>query len=618
MSNSLFLPRFGDMDFYLGCDALFSGSRVSLSNRLAEHALAVTMSEQLTASQKVTPTTKLGMTTFLFITHIGAAAIAYLVGVPQGLEHGEFFRGLALAGVVGVVWATVISFTVLRDLGLVEAALAQLAAGQTIAPLPTKYREPMRFMMEQINKLAERQQEISSMRGLLSGQVGEAAAQEERNRLARDLHDSIKQQIFSINVSAAAAQVRWEQDPIGAQAALADVRRSAQEAMVEMRAMLQQLAPAPLEKVGLAQALRDQAEALAFRSGAQVDTTIGDLPHDDRLPPGAQEAIFRVAQEALANIARHARANTVSLRLHANDAVVILQIDDDGQGFDLSTLANGMGITNMRSRAESMGGSLVLDSAVNNGTHLGLSIPLLQIETVDEEAKAAEAKIEQQLKQAIIPPFLAGIGGGVAVLMAAFFIAVGDQTFAAIGQWVFGALTVISLLVALYGALRSRTRATALTVTVGQDKATWSNYRYYVGSAVLVFFIFVFLFAPEIILQSGRAPTSALAFAGAALMGVIASMVFTYAMYDRHLRLLSPAKLREAIGKNYADSAWNRWSWIWSVPMFLNLLIDFPPPFPPQAGDWLGLALPILGLVFLIWGIWYMRYHQRWQRKLGI
>jgi signal transduction histidine kinase len=560
--------------------------------------------------------TRLGMTTFLAITHVGAAVIAYLVGVPAGLEAAELFRGLGLAAVIGIVWALVITFTVLRDLGLAEAALARLAAGQSIAPLPTKYREPMRFLMEQVNALAERQREITSMRGLLSGQVGEAAAQEERNRLARDLHDSIKQQIFSINISAAAAQARWETDPAGAQAALADVRRSAQEAMVEMRAMLQQLAPAPLEKVGLAQALRDQAEALAFRSGAQVDATISDLPHDDRLPPGAQEAIFRVAQEALANIARHARASTVALRLRADDSAVWLEIDDDGQGFDPSAAAGGMGMTNMRARAESVGGALALDSAVGNGAHLRLNIPLLQIDTVDEEANAMEARREQELKRAILPPFLAGIGGGVAVLLATFFVLVGDETFAAIGQPVFAALTILSLMVALYGALRSRAQATALTVVAGDDKATWSNYRYYVGSAVLVFFLFVFLFAPEILLQGGVDPMRALTFAAVALVGVVVSMVYTYRMYDRHLRLLSPAKLREAIGKNYADSVWNRWSWIWSVPMFLNLLIDFPPPFPPQAGDWLGLALPMLGVVFLVWGVWYMRYHQRWRREL--
>ena len=126
------------------------------------------------------------------------------------------------------------------------------------------------------------------------------AAQEERNRLARDLHDSIKQQLFSIHVGAAAVQARWDNDPTGAKTALADVRQSAQAALVEMNALLQQLAPAPLAKVGLVQALQEQAEALGYRTGADVAVDIGPLPDDERFPDGAQEAIFRTGQPGLA------------------------------------------------------------------------------------------------------------------------------------------------------------------------------------------------------------------------------------------------------------------------------------------------------------------------------
>ena len=144
-------------------------------------------------------------------------------------------------------------------------------------------------------------------RGLLQ-QIGEAAAQEERNRLARDLHDSIKQQLFSINVGTAAAQERWERDPEGARKALADVRRSAREAMVEMQAMLHQLRPEALGTAGLIEALREQCEALGYRSGAEVALEIGEPVPDDRMPPGAQDTLFRIGQEMLANVARHARA----------------------------------------------------------------------------------------------------------------------------------------------------------------------------------------------------------------------------------------------------------------------------------------------------------------------
>jgi signal transduction histidine kinase len=211
--------------------------------------------------------------------------------------------------------------------------------------------------------------------GLLQ-QIGEAAAQEERNRLARDLHDSIKQQLFSINVGTATAQERWEGDPQGAREALADVRRSAREAMVEMQAMLHQLRPEALGTAGLIEALREQCEALGYRTGAKIELELGEPAPDDRLPPGAQEALFRLGQEMLANVARHARARHVRLWLGRQEDAVRLCVEDDGQGFDPAAGAPGMGLRNLRERAASLGGKLKMDSAPGAGTRAEVLIPL--------------------------------------------------------------------------------------------------------------------------------------------------------------------------------------------------------------------------------------------------
>ncbi|HEV7508613.1 MAG TPA: sensor histidine kinase [Thermoanaerobaculia bacterium] len=212
--------------------------------------------------------------------------------------------------------------------------------------------------------------------GLLR-QIGEAAAQEERNRLARDLHDSIKQQLFSINVGTATAQERWERDPEGARAALADVRRSAREAMVEMQAMLHQLRPEALSTAGLIEALREQCEALGYRTGAEVTLELGEQVPDDRMPPGAPEALFRMGQEMLANVARHARARKVRLWLGRQDEDVMLRILDDGQGFDPAAEASGMGLRNLKERAASLRGKLEVASAPGLGAGLTVRLPLL-------------------------------------------------------------------------------------------------------------------------------------------------------------------------------------------------------------------------------------------------
>src|SRR5262245_43791723 len=215
-------------------------------------------------------------------------------------------------------------------------------------------------------------------------QLSEAAAQQERNRLARDLHDSIKQQIFRINVAAATAQTRWESDPEGAQRAVADVRGAAREAMTEMEAMLQHLRPAPLENVGLIEALRKQCEALQYRAGATVTAEFGELPDNEILPPGAQEAIFRIAQEGLNNIARHARATSVRLRLHQESdgetPVLWLTLRDDGAGFDPGQSNPGMGLANIKLRAAEIGGTAQIESATGQGASLTVQIPLISPE----------------------------------------------------------------------------------------------------------------------------------------------------------------------------------------------------------------------------------------------
>jgi signal transduction histidine kinase len=201
-----------------------------------------------------------------------------------------------------------------------------------------------------------------------------AAAQEERHRLARDLHDSVKQQLFAIHTAAATAQERFEGDAGGARAAIDQIRASAREAMAEMDAMLQGLRAAPLENTGLVEALKQACEALAFRTGAAVDFVPGSLPPNESLLPGAHDAIFRVAQEAFSNIARHARATRVRVEIDRAGHGLRLAIEDNGAGFDQSQPRHGSGLANMASRAVEFGGQLEVRSRPGEGTCIGLFI----------------------------------------------------------------------------------------------------------------------------------------------------------------------------------------------------------------------------------------------------
>lgn len=204
------------------------------------------------------------------------------------------------------------------------------------------------------------------------------ARQQERNRLAQDLHDSVKQQIFSIQTNLAAAQTRWATDSAGAQQAVEYARDAARDAMTEMTALLDRLRRDPVETLGLPEALRRQCEALKHQSGAEVVTHFEELPPPGTLSRETLMAIFRIAQEALANVGRHARAKHVRLNLgiQPGTGLFVLDIADDGQGFDTKAAGGGMGLANIRMRAEEIGAQVMLASRPGEGTTLSVSLPL--------------------------------------------------------------------------------------------------------------------------------------------------------------------------------------------------------------------------------------------------
>jgi signal transduction histidine kinase len=216
---------------------------------------------------------------------------------------------------------------------------------------------------------------LAALRSQYEEQIRQAARHEERARLARDLHDAIKQQLFVIQTAAATVQARLDTDLDGANQALEQVRSATRDAMTEMEAMLEQLQAAPLANAGLVASIRKQCEALEARTGAQVHFELGAMPPDAALDPGARQAIFRVVQEALANVARHARARTVAVRLDTNGQELVLTVRDDGAGFEPGAPARGMGMSNIAARAAEVGGSLEVASAPDRGTALRFVVP---------------------------------------------------------------------------------------------------------------------------------------------------------------------------------------------------------------------------------------------------
>jgi signal transduction histidine kinase len=262
-----------------------------------------------------------------------------------------------------------------------------------------------------------RMRDLSEQQSALIAQLREAAIQEERNRLARDLHDTIKQQLFSINVAAATAQSLLHHNPEAIVQHIQHVRDLSQAAMAEMKALLTQLRPQPLATVGLIEAIRDQLEALRFRAEVTTELHYDVLPDEGRLPLGAQETIFRVVQEALSNVARHARARhtQVALTCETTNGSEVLRvcITDDGQGFDPATTPSGMGLTNMRTRIEAISGTLAVRSTPNAGTTVCFRIPLLELEADKEKERRMK---EENLQQVYVAGGLTALTGTAFVL----------------------------------------------------------------------------------------------------------------------------------------------------------------------------------------------------------
>ena len=230
---------------------------------------------------------------------------------------------------------------------------------------------------DQMTSLFGRSEVAESLEHRYQRQIRAATLQEERHRLARDLHDSVKQQIFAIQTAAATVQARFDSDAAGARAALEQVRAAARDAMGEMEAMLDQLRAAPIETAGFVESVRQQAEALGHRTGAKIDFQLGGTVSGLTLAPGAQEALFRIAQEALANVGRHARPANVKVAIFGDPHFLHLTITDDGQGFDPAQPEHGMGLANMRSRAKEFQGRFEVDTAPGRGTSISAAMPVV-------------------------------------------------------------------------------------------------------------------------------------------------------------------------------------------------------------------------------------------------
>jgi len=201
-------------------------------------------------------------------------------------------------------------------------------------------------------------------------QAQQLAAVEERQRLARELHDSVSQALYGIALGARTARTLLEGDPSRAIEPVDYVLALAEAGLAEMRALIFELRPESLEMEGLAAALEKQTAATKARYGIDI---VADIDDEPLLSFQQKEVFYRVAQEALHNVVKHAHATRAEVRLALENGSVLLEVRDDGDGFDISNGFPGhMGLVSMRERAASIDASLDIDSTPGTGTSVRL------------------------------------------------------------------------------------------------------------------------------------------------------------------------------------------------------------------------------------------------------
>jgi signal transduction histidine kinase len=276
----------------------------------------------------------------------------------MGITVIAFSVALAVLGTLGIL-------ILIRNLTGPIAELTRVTQG--IAHTGQLTRAITEHPSDEIGQLSLAYDRMIERLQTSEGRVATAAA-DERNRLARDLHDAVTQTLFSATLIAEVLPVLWKRKPDEGLKRLDELQQLTRGALAEMRIMLLELRPSTLDEAQLDYLLRQLAESITGRSRVPVAVTVEG---QCSLPVDVKIALYRIAQESLNNMTKHAAARHVIVNLHCEPERVILRVTDDGKGFDPATVRpDSLGLGIMRERAKSIGVRLSIQSEIGHGTSI--------------------------------------------------------------------------------------------------------------------------------------------------------------------------------------------------------------------------------------------------------
>ncbi|MGC9335654.1 MAG: ATP-binding protein, partial [Anaerolineae bacterium] len=273
---------------------------------------------------------------------------------------------LLAAGLVGTMFGSVTASGMVKRLQRVSSASEAWSRGDFTVFIEDSVGDEISQLAHRLNRMAEQLQSLLTQRQAI-------AISEERNRLARDLHDSAKQQALAASFQLGTAITLFERDPQSAKEHLAEADALIDAVRKELTDLIHELRPQTMDGRNLADVLKEYAIDWAHRTGIEIEVNVRE---QGPLSLESEQTLYRIVQEALANVARHSAANHVDLLLSDGLGVVTMEIADDGCGFDPRGEHAGMGLVSMRERAEALNGEVVIESEPGRGTHISVTLPV--------------------------------------------------------------------------------------------------------------------------------------------------------------------------------------------------------------------------------------------------
>ncbi len=282
----------------------------------------------------------------------------------------SLFEALVSPWPAGVIWTVPVGWLVLQ-------AVMMLLAGYVTATLASVQRDQRAALVRSYEGQAAANRRLRAYAATLE----ELTISRERNRIARELHDTLAHSLSALTVQLEAMQALWTGQPGQARRILDQAGETARTGLAEARRALQELRASALEELGLVEAVRKLSQDAAQSAGARLDLSLPDQLSRP-LAPAVEQGIYRIAQETLANIIRHANATAIGVRLAETGDRLELVIEDDGSGVDLGALperedggSESLGIRGMQERARLIDGVLTIDGRPEQGTRVVLAVP---------------------------------------------------------------------------------------------------------------------------------------------------------------------------------------------------------------------------------------------------